>query len=67
MPDSSESEAPVLKEVLPKTGLVFSEKSALNEVLCKPKIIPIKSLALEKLERLQKAANEAPRDEEKQS
>ncbi len=31
-----------IKEVLPKSGLVYSEKGELTEVLCKPKIMPIK-------------------------
>ena len=38
-----------LKEVVPKHGLVFSEKSHLNEVLCKPKMMPIKSLTLRRM------------------
>ena len=50
-----------LHEVLPKAGLVYSEKGNLSEVLCKPKIMSIKSeslVAIEKLE--QKAANFKP-------
>jgi BBSome-interacting protein 1 len=43
----------VLKEVLPKTGLVYSERGALSEVLCKPKIIPLKSAVLEKLQKIE--------------
>eukprot|EP00953_Heterococcus_sp_UTEX-ZZ885_P037239 19145-Heterococcus_DN1.PRE.1 len=50
---------PVLSEILPTKGLVFSERPGLSEVLCKPKILPIKSLALEKLERLEAAATQA--------
>lgn len=46
----------MIQEVLPKAGLVYSEKGNLSEVLCKPKIMPIKSLTLEKLEELEKAA-----------
>ena len=42
-----------LNEVLPKTGLVYSERGALAEVLCKPKIIPLKSAVLEKLQRIE--------------
>ena len=42
-----------LKEVLPKTGLVYSERGALSEILCKPKIIPLKSAVLEKLQKLE--------------
>jgi hypothetical protein len=46
-----------LEEVLPKTGLVYSEKSMMIEILCKPKIMPIKSSALSRLEMLEKEAN----------
>lgn len=47
---------PVLQEVLPKAGLVYSEKGNLSEVLCKPKIMAIKSPSLEKLEQMEKLA-----------
>merc|ERR1712159_66282 len=43
-------------EVLPKAGLVYSEKGNLSEVLSKPKILPIKSRTLEKLEEMEKEA-----------
>jgi len=46
----------VLQEVLPKAGLVYSEKGNLSEVLCKPKIMPIKSVTLEKLEQMEAKA-----------
>ena len=48
-----------LEEVLPKAGLVYSEKGTIGEVLCKPKIIPIKSVTLEALEAMLKAASSA--------
>ena len=41
---------PKLQEVLPKAGLVVSEKGQLTEVLCKPKILPLKSVTLERIE-----------------
>ena len=47
-----------LQEVLPKAGLVYSEKGNLSEVLCKPKILPIKSVSLQKLEEMEKKAKE---------
>ena len=51
---SGEPESRVLlQEVLPKAGLVYSEKGNLSEVLCKPKIMPIKSMTLEKLEEME--------------
>mmetsp|Transcript_7177 Transcript_7177/g.17227 ORF Transcript_7177/g.17227 Transcript_7177/m.17227 type:complete len:87 (-) Transcript_7177:332-592(-) len=43
-----------IQEVLPKAGLVVSEKGNLTEVLCKPKIMPLKSITLEKLEEMEK-------------
>ncbi len=47
--------APItITEILPTTGLVYSEKSSMTELLCRPKILPIKSMALEKLEKLEK-------------
>ena len=52
---------PVLSEVLPKSGLVFSEKGCLTYVLCKPKIMPIKSITLQKLEEMEKKAAELGR------
>ena len=53
---ATEGEKPMLHEVLPKAGLVYSEKGNLSEVLCKPKIMPIKSITLEKLEQMEAAA-----------
>ena len=49
----STSLMPESKEVLPKSGLVVSEKSELQEILCKPKIIPLKSITLQKLEEME--------------
>lgn len=43
-----------LKEILPKNGLVYSEKGSFSEILCKPKILPLKSLTLMKLEDMEK-------------
>lgn len=55
-PADSSKGAPTLQEVLPKAGLVYSEKGNLSEVLCKPKIMPIKSLTLEKIEDMEAQA-----------
>lgn len=52
-------------EVLPKYGLLFTEKSPVP-VLCKPKIIPLKSVTLEKLEKMQKCAQETIKRQERQ-
>ena len=42
-----------LTEVLPKSGLLYSEKGALSEVLSKPKIMPLKSVTLERIEEME--------------
>lgn len=38
--------------MVPSRGLLFRETSA-QPVLCKPKLMPLQSISLEKLERLQ--------------
>ncbi|DAZ97200.1 TPA: hypothetical protein N0F65_003831 [Lagenidium giganteum] len=48
-----------IQEVLPKAGLVYSERGNLTEVLCKPKIMPIKSASLLKIEEIEKQARNA--------
>ena len=45
-----------ITEVLPKAGLVYSEKGNLTEVLCKPKIMPLKSVTLERIEEMERQA-----------
>ncbi|KAG5509355.1 hypothetical protein JKF63_06665 [Porcisia hertigi] len=40
--------------ILPERGLVFSEIRKLQLQLCKPKLLPIKSYSLEKLEKMEK-------------
>lgn len=42
--------------VLPKGGLLY-EKESLDYILCKPKLLPLKSVSLEKLEKMQKDAD----------
>ncbi|XP_064401837.1 BBSome-interacting protein 1-like [Halichondria panicea] len=44
-------------QVLPKAGMLYTEESQ-SMVLCKPKIMPLKSVTLEKLEKMQKDAQE---------
>ena len=51
------SSSDIFREVLPKRGLVFQESSP-QLVLCKPKLLPLKSFTLEKLEAMQKEATE---------
>jgi BBSome-interacting protein 1 len=43
-----------LKEIIPKNGIVFNEKNEFSEILCKPKLLPLKSLTIRKLEELEK-------------
>ena len=49
-----ESTRTVIPEILPKAGLVYSEKGNLSETLCKPKIMSIKSSTLEQIEKWEK-------------
>lgn len=49
---------PAIQEVLPKAGLVYSEKGNLGETLCKPKLVPLKSVTLARLEEMEKKAAE---------
>lgn len=54
IPPSAKDLLEQLKEIIPKNGLVFSEKGSFSEILCKPKILPLKSLTLLKLEDMEK-------------
>ena len=57
MSRAGKSEHPdALRELLPKRGLVYQESNP-QLVLCKPKLLPLKSVTLEKLEKMQKDAN----------
>ena len=57
MSGAGKSEHPdTLREVLPKRGLVYQESNP-QLVLCKPKLLPLKSVTLEKLDKTQKDAN----------
>ena len=56
----------LVQEVLPKYGLLFTEQSPMP-VLCKPKIMPLKSVTLEKLEKMQKEAQETIKRQEEQA
>uniref|UniRef100_A0A0B6ZP27 BBSome-interacting protein 1 n=1 Tax=Arion vulgaris TaxID=1028688 RepID=A0A0B6ZP27_9EUPU len=55
-----------LSEWLPKKGQVYQEDMP-NVVLCKPKILPLKSVTLEKMEKMQKEAQDQVREQEKQA
>ena len=43
-----------LAEVVPKSGLVYAERGILTGVMCKPKVMPVKSVTLEQLEEMEK-------------
>ena len=43
-----------LRNLVPKNGVVYNEKIDFPEVLCKPKLLPLKSMTLKKLEDLEK-------------
>ncbi|KFD71284.1 hypothetical protein M514_03532 [Trichuris suis] len=46
-----------LETILPKNGLLFDEIE-LDPIFCKPKIMPLKSMTLVKLEKLQRQMEE---------
>ncbi len=58
---SSDSSAP-FREVLPKRGLLFAEDQP-QMVLCKPKLLPLKSVTLQKLESMQGQARDKAREQ----
>uniref|UniRef100_A0A3Q3BNP5 BBSome interacting protein 1 n=1 Tax=Kryptolebias marmoratus TaxID=37003 RepID=A0A3Q3BNP5_KRYMA len=53
----------ILREVLPKQGQLSMEDVP-TMVLCKPKLLPLKSVTLEKLEKMQMEAQEAVKQQE---
>lgn len=53
----------VLREVLPKQGQLSMEDIP-TMVLCKPKLLPLKSVTLEKLEKMQREAQDAIKQQE---
>ncbi|CAM1301051.1 Uncharacterised protein g2870 [Pycnogonum litorale] len=44
-----------LKQVLPRKGLVFNEDKP-NFAFCKPKLMPLKSITLEKMDKMKEEA-----------
>nr|AFM87678.1 BBSome-interacting protein 1 [Callorhinchus milii] len=53
----------MFREVLPKQGQLSFEDTP-TMVLCKPKLLPLKSVTLEKLEKMQREAQETIRQQE---
>lgn len=52
----SEPTAELFKDYVPKVGLIY-HKESIQLIFCKPKLMPLKSLTLEKLEKLQEDAD----------
>lgn len=59
----SSTSSTLMKEVLPKQGQLYDEDLP-TMVLCKPKLLPLKSVTLEKLEKMQRDAEETVREQE---
>ncbi|KAK3882292.1 hypothetical protein Pcinc_013322 [Petrolisthes cinctipes] len=57
--------ASALKEVLPRKGILYQEDFAYL-ALCRPKLMPLKSVTLEKLEAMQKNAQDKLRQQQQQ-
>ncbi|XP_051550865.1 BBSome-interacting protein 1 [Myxocyprinus asiaticus] len=53
----------MFREVLPKQGQLSMEDVP-TMVLCKPKLLPLKSVTLEKLEKMQREAQELIKQQE---
>ncbi|KAF0984839.1 hypothetical protein FDP41_000738 [Naegleria fowleri] len=58
MASNNKDQEQKITEVIAKAGLVYSEKSTLSEILSKPKIMPLKSITLQKIEEMEKEALE---------
>lgn len=56
----------VLPEILPKKGVLYFEETN-HMVLCKPRIMPLKSATLERMEQIQKEAQEIVKQQMNQS
>jgi len=52
-----------LNEIIPKNGIVYNEKNEFPEVLCKPKLLPLKSMTIKKLEELEKNFEKMAQDQ----
>ena len=51
-----------LKEVLPRKGLLYQEEST-QLALCRPKLMPLKSVTLEKLEAMQQQLQDKSKEQ----
>lgn len=53
-----------IPEWLPKKGQVYQEDMP-TVVLCKPKLLPLKSVTLEKMEKMQKEAQDQVKEQDR--
>ena len=49
---------PKVSELLPKRGIILHEKGKLSEVLCKPKILPLRSKVVIRMQELERQRQE---------
>lgn len=54
-----------INEIIPKSGIVYNERVEFPEVICKPKILPLKSVTIKKLEDLEKNFEQSLKEDEK--
>lgn len=56
-PPQSPKDSEPIKPIVPKDGILCYEEESFF-ILCKPKLLPIKSVTIEKMERLQREAQD---------
>lgn len=68
MPEDTKTESSKaqVRQLLPAKGFLYTEQHPML-VLCKPKILPLKSVTLEKLEKMQQDAQETIRKQEEEA
>lgn len=64
MSESTDNQIEQCDIVLPRHGLLYQEDVS-NYILCKPKLIPLKLVTLEKLEKMQRDAETKVREAQK--
>lgn len=63
MADASGYRSPHTQEYIPSKGLIHDQELP-QLILCKPKLMPLKSVTLEKLEKMQKEADNKLKDQQ---
>lgn len=61
MAEETSSSNSTLREYIPSSGFLHNEEPS-NLILCKPKLMPLKSVTLEKLEKMQHDAEKKLRE-----